>query len=215
MKLYTFYRSSCTWRVRIALAYKSVKFEAVPVHLMRAGGEQFDKGFAGKNPQSQVPLLEVTEPDGTVRRLTQSLAILEYLEETVPEPPLLPKEPGMRAEARRIAEIVNSGTQPFQNLELARVLREVNVDAAPITRRYVEQGLTAIERFAEKTAGAYLVGDNVTFADVCVIPQLLGARRFGVDVESYPTIARVEKTCVQHPAFIAAAPQAQPDYEPS
>ncbi len=213
MKLYTFYRSSCTWRVRIALAYKGMKYEAVPVHLLRAGGAQFEQDFARKNPQSQVPLLEVTEPDGTVRRLTQSLAILEYLEETQPEPPLLPQEPGLCAEARRIAEIVNSGIQPFQNLPLGRALREVEVDATPITRGYIEQGLAVVESFAAHTSGAYLVGDSVTFADLCVIPQLLGARRVGVNVDAYPTIARVEKTCAQHPAFIAAAPQAQPDYE--
>ncbi len=214
MKLYTYWRSSCTWRVRIALAYKSVEFEAVPVHLTRSGGEQFAKSYADKNPQSQVPLLEVKEPDGTVRQLTQSLAILEYLEETVPEPPLLPKEPGLRAEARRMAEIVNSGIQPFQNLALGRALREVNVDVAPITRSYVETGLGVIESYAERTSGTYLVGDTVTFADVCVIPQLLGARRVGINIEKYPNIARVEETCAQHPAFIAAAPQSQPDYEP-
>ncbi len=214
MKLYTFWRSSCTWRVRIALAYKSIEFEAIPVHLTRSGGEQFAKNYAEKNPQSQVPLLEVKEPDGTVRQLTQSLAILEYLEETVPEPPLLPKEPGLRAEARRIAEIVNSGIQPFQNLALGRALREVNVDVAPITRSYVEAGLNVIESYAERTSGTYLVGDTVTFADVCVIPQLLGARRVGINIDKYPNIARVEQTCAQHPAFIAAAPQSQPDYEP-
>lgn len=212
MKLYTYFRSSCAWRVRIALAYKELAFEPVFVHLSRSGGEQFTPDYAKKNPQSQVPLLEVGEGEGALR-LTQSLAILEYLEETHPTPALLPREPAERAEARRIAEIVNSGVQPFQNLALSRALSQHGVDAAPITRGYIEQGLNAIERFAERTAGAYLVGDQVTFADVCVIPQLFGARRFGLNVESYPTIARVERTCADHPAFRAAAPQAQADYE--
>jgi maleylpyruvate isomerase len=213
MKLYTFYRSSCAWRVRIALAFKNIPFEPVYVHLLRGGGEQLSDGFAALNPLAQVPVLEVPSADGSVTRLTQSLAILEYLEETHPTPSLLPKEPLLRAEARRMAEVVNSGMQPFQNLALGRALKQVNVDPAPITKAYLEQGLAALEGFAQATAGRYLVGDAPSFADVCLVPQLLGVRRVGIDVSRYPTLARVEALCREQPAFQAAAPEAQADYE--
>ncbi len=213
MKLYTFYRSSCAWRVRIALAFKNIPFEPVYVHLLRGGGEQLSGGFAALNPLAQVPVLEVTSADGSVKRLTQSLAILEYLEETHPTPSLLPKEPLLRAEARRMAEVVNSGMQPFQNLALGRALKRVNVDSAPITKVYLEQGLAALEGFAQATAGRYLVGDAPSFADVCLVPQLLGVRRVGIEVSQYPTLARVEALCREHPAFRAAAPESQADYE--
>ncbi len=213
MKLYTFYRSSCAWRVRIALAFKNIPFEPVYVHLLRGGGEQLTDGFAALNPLAQVPVLEVTSADGSVKRLTQSLAILEYLEETHPTPALLPKEPLLRAEARRMAEVVNSGMQPFQNLALGRALKQVNVDSVPITRAYLEQGLAALEGYAQATAGRYLVGDAPSCADVCLVPQLLGVRRVGIDVSQYPTLARVEALCREHPAFQAAAPESQADYE--
>src|SRR5262245_9213746 len=118
VKLYTYFRSSCAWRVRIALAMKNIPYDPVYVHLMRGGGEQLAQAFTVLNPLAQVPVLEVTAADGSVKRLTQSLAILEYLEETHPSPSLFPKEPLLRAEARRMAEVVNSGMQPFQNLTL-------------------------------------------------------------------------------------------------
>src|SRR6478736_5162431 len=137
LKLHTFFRSSCAWRVRIALAYKNVAYEPVYVHLLRGGGEQLGEPFGEKNPLRQVPVLEVQDGAGNVRLLSQSLAILEYIEETYPEPPLLPRDAFARAEARRLAEIVNSGIQPFQNLALGRALREVNVDSAPITKAYL------------------------------------------------------------------------------
>lgn len=213
LKLHTYFRSSCAWRVRIALAHKGLAYESVYVHLARGGGEQHGEDFGRTNPLRQVPVLEVDDGAGNVRLLSQSLAILEYLEETHPEPPLLPREPLLRAEARRMAEIVNSGMQPFQNLALSRALGEVGVDSAPITKAYLERGLTALESHAARVAGTHLVGDAPSFADVCLVPQLFHSRRFGIDVGAYPILARVEERCRALAAFRAAAPEAQADYE--
>jgi len=214
VKLSTYWRSSSAWRVRIGLAYKGIEHELVFVHLLREGGEQLRPEFAETNPMAQVPVLEVERPGG-VFRLTQSLAILEYLEELQPDPPLFPKTPELRARARELAEIVNSGIQPFQNLRFTRELTAAGIDWLPITRGYIATGLAALERHAAACAGRFLVGDAVSIADLCVVPQLYTARRFGVPVEAYPTLLRVEKACDELPAFQAAHPTAQPDFDPT
>lgn len=215
MKLYSYWRSSSAWRVRIGLALKGLACEIVPIHLLRTGGEQFRPDFVALNPLAQVPVLEVpgVGPAGGVFRLTQSMAILEYLEETHPTPPLLPRDPQLRARARQLAEVVNSGTQPMQNLRLQNALRGAGLDPRPLVKEFNELGLAALEGLSGATAGRYLVGDEVTLADVLLIPQLYGARRNGVDVEVYPTLRRVERACEGLPAFAAAHPDAQPDRE--
>ena len=162
----------------------------------------------------QVPVLEIDSPNGTFR-LTQSMAILEYLDEIIPEPPLLPKVPERRARARELAEIVNSGIQPLQNLRFLRELKALGVDPFPVTRSYISTGLAAIERHAVESAGTYLVGDDVSIADVYLVPQLYAARRFGADVEAYPTLLRIEKACAALPAFQRAHASAQPDFDPN
>jgi maleylpyruvate isomerase len=214
VKLSTYWRSSSAWRVRIGLALKGIEHELVFVHLLRDGGEQLRPEFAETNPMAQVPVLEVDEPGG-VFRLTQSMAILEYLEEVVPRPPLFPKEPELRARARELSEIVNSGIQPFQNLRFTRELKAAGTDWLPITRGYITTGLAALERHAAYCAGRFLVGDAVSIADLCLVPQLFAARRFGVDVEPYPMLLRVEKACEVLPAFQVAHPTAQPDFDPN
>jgi maleylpyruvate isomerase len=211
--LYSYFRSSSAWRVRIALALKGVPFELVPVHLARGGGEQHSPSFAARNALEQVPVLEVSDANGDFV-LTQSIAILEYLEERFPEPPLLPKEPELRARVRQMAEIVNSGIQPFQNLGFQKILKAAGADPAPIVNSHITRGLAALEGIAKTTAGRFLVRDGVTFADTVLVPQLSAARRFGVDVEKFPTLLRVEAECVALPAFQAADPNAQPDFEP-
>jgi len=213
MRLSSYWRSSSAWRVRIGLELKGIAHELVLVHLLRGGGEQNQPDFGHKNPMGQVPVLEVDGPNG-VFRLTQSMAILEYLDEVVPEPPLLPANPELRARVRELAEIVNSGIQPLQNLRFLREVKALGADPFPATRAYITTGLAALERHAVESAGRYLVGDSVTLADVYLVPQLYTARRFGVELEPYPTLLRVETACEALPAFQRAHANAQPDFDP-
>lgn len=210
MKLYGYWRSSCSWRVRIALGLKGVQWEYVPVHLLE--GEQHASEHSSKNPMGQVPVLEV-ERDGKLHMLGQSLAIIEYLEETHPEPALLPRDPIARARTRQLAEIVNSGIQPMQNLGVLEHLAVVapSADKKAWAAHFVGRGLAALETLARRTAGRYLVGDDVTLADVCLVPQLYGARRFGVALESFPTLTAVEARLGELEAFDKAHADRQPD----
>ena len=211
MKLYSYWRSSSAYRVRIALELKGLRYEIVPVHLVRDGGEQHGPGFAAQNPMQQVPVLEV-EDGGTSLRLTQSIAIVEYLDERFPQPPLLPAAPQSRARARELAEIVNAGIQPFQNLStLARLTP--SLDGRAFARDFNERGLGALETLAATTAGKFLVGDDISVADVFLVPQLYAARRFGVKLDPFTTLLRVEAALLPLPAFEAAHPDRQPDAE--
>jgi maleylpyruvate isomerase len=212
VKLFGYWRSSSAYRVRIALNLKALRYENVPVHLLRGGGEQHAAGFSALNPLEQVPVLEVDEGDGPFR-LSQSVAIIEYLEERFPDPPLLPRDARTRARVRQLVEVVNSGIQPFQNLStLARVAPAI--DGRAFAREFNERGLSALEALAPGSAGAYLVGDEVSIADVFLVPQLYAARRFAVELEPYPTLLRVEAALGALPAFQAAHPDRQPDAEP-
>lgn len=211
MKLYNYWRSSASWRVRIALAHKGIHYEYVPVDLLQGGGAQHTDGYRALNPLMQVPTL-VWQEGAETRRLTQSLAILEYLEETHPDPPLLPREPYLRARARQLAEMVNSGIQPLQNLEARRYVREeLHGDVSAWTRHFILRGMTALEEEARRSAGDFLVGDTVSFADVCLVPQMFATRRFAGGVEAFPTLARIEARCLALPAFQQALPERQPD----
>jgi maleylpyruvate isomerase len=210
MRLHNYWRSSASWRVRIALAYKNLSYDYVPVHLVRGGGEQYAAEYVRDfNPMSQVPVLELE--DG--RRIAQSMAILEYLEERFPEPALLPGEPWARARARQMAELVNAGIQPFQNMPAVTgyVKDRLRGDVTEWLHHFLGRGLLALERTARETAGTFLVGGEPSFADVCLVPQLYSARRFDVPLEAFPTLLRVEAACVALPAFAAAHPDRQPD----
>jgi maleylpyruvate isomerase len=211
VKLYTFWRSNSPWRVRIALAWKAIPHEVVTINL--SAGQQHSDDFRGLNLAEQVPLLELDErgPDGNPRRIAQSMAIIEYLEERYPTPPLLPADPWLRARARQLAEIVNSGTQPFQNLATTKKVEELGADRQRWLDHFISRGLAVLERAAAETAGAFLVGDAVTIADVYLVPQLYAARRFKIDLAPYPTLTRVEATCAALPAFQSAHADAQPD----
>jgi maleylpyruvate isomerase len=206
VRLYAFWRSTASWRVRIALAYKGTPFELAPVRL--TGSEQHADAYRAVNAMAQVPTLVLD--DG--RALSQSLAILEYLEETIPSPALLPRDPWLRARARQLAEIVNSGIQPHQNLGPLQRLRGLGVDDDAWARHFIERGLDGLAVAAEETAGAFLVGDAPTFADVCLVPQLTNARRHGLDVARWPLLSRVERTCDALEAFQVARPERQPDF---
>jgi maleylacetoacetate isomerase len=210
LRLYGYWRSSASYRVRIALEWKGLDFEYVPVHLVRSGGEQYSAEYRALNPQSRVPALET--PDGV---LTQSMAIMEWLEEVYPEPALLPRKPGERARVRALAQIMVADVQPLQNTSVTRFLQgTLNVDDAALKiwlREWVARGLRTFEEMLAPGGGDFCVGDAPTLADVCLVPQCHSARRFGVDPTVYPRIAHIERACAQLPAFQSAAPDRQPD----
>jgi len=218
MKLYDYWRSSSAWRVRIGLQLKGVAYERQHVNLIApgaTGGEQHAPAYTSLNPLAQVPLLELEASeagDSPIRHIAQSMAILAFLDERFPQPPLLPADPVLRARARQLAEMVNAGIQPLQNLSTTEhVKHQLSGDAGAWCRHFVPRGLAALEAVAAETAGAFLIGDTVTLADVYLVPQLYAARRFSVDLSVFPTLSRVEAACAALPAFIAAHPDQQPE----
>ncbi len=209
MKLFTFYRSSAAYRVRIALNLKNIAYESVPVDL-RAGAQR-DAHYLARNPQGLVPSLE----DGGTT-LNQSLAILEYLDEKHPEPPLLPGSALDRARVRALALAVACDLHPLNNQRVLNYLRTtLGQDESVIDawyRHWIAAGLGALEQMAQHTSdGRYLYGGRITLADVCLIPQMFNARRFNCDLAPYSTLRSVAAFLETHPAFAAAAPAAQPD----
>jgi len=214
MKLYTFFRSSASYRVRIALNLKGLDYEQVPIHLRRGGGEQFSPDYKAKNPQALVPALE----DGG-RPLTQSLAIIEYLEERYPEPALLPKDPADRATVRAMALAIACEVHPIQNLRVLNYLRSELKQPDAETNRWAEHwiglGLAALEQMilAAPKRGKFCFGAAPTLADLCLVPQLANAKRFGCDLSAYPTLVRIDAHCATLPAFSKAAPENQLDAE--
>lgn len=207
MKLYGYWRSSASWRVRIGLNLKGIEVEHIPVHLVRDGGEQKSADHLERNPMGQVPVLELE--DG--RHISQSLAILSYLDETFPEPALLPTDPLERAHVRSMTQVVNSGIQPLQNLYTLRLIDAFGKDSSMWATHHISRGLAALERIAAPLAGTYLMGDQITVADLCLIPQLYNARRFNIPLHKLPVLTRVEEACQAHPAFQSAVPERQPD----
>jgi maleylpyruvate isomerase len=215
MRLHGFWRSTATWRVRIALEHKGIAYDYVPVHLVRGGGEQHREEFRAMNPMRHVPVLELTE-GGTTHHLAESMAILEFLEERAPSPPLLPADPFLRARARQLALLVVSGIQPLQNTKVQQwVKNELHADEVAWAHHWVTLGLDALEVLTRETAGRFSVGDAPSFADVCLVPQLHFARRFAVDVARYPTLEAIEGACSSLPSFVAAHADRQIDAEPA
>ena len=214
MRLFTYWRSSSAYRVRIALALKGVAYEPVFVHLTRAGGEQHQAEFRSKNPLGQIPVLEVPGEQGPVF-LSQSLAIIEYLEERFPTPPLLPKDALVRARVRELSESINSGIQPFQNQTTTSFLTEVapELEKTRWFQKFIAGGLQSLEGRAEKLAGRFLVADEVSIADVLLVPQLYAARRLGLALDAYPSLLRVEAECLKLDGFASAHPDRQADRE--
>lgn len=211
VKLYSYFRSSAAYRVRIALNLKRIPYEYKAVHLLRDGGEQHSVEYTELNPQALVPTLV----DGSTV-LSQSLAIIEYLDEAYPEPqPLLPTSVLARATARELALLVACDVHPLNNLRVLRYLsRNLSIEQEQIDRWYIhwiETGFKAFEQILEKTAGDYCLGDAPTIADCCLIPQIYNAQRFEVDLSPYPNILRVYNTCQSVPAFVQAHPEKQPD----
>ena len=207
--LYSYWRSSSAWRVRIGLHLKGVSFEYRDVDLR--AGVQFEQPHRGRNPLGQVPVLEV-EDGGAVRHLAQSMAILEFLEERFPSPPLLPADPYGRARVRMIAEMVNSGIQPYQNQAPQKWLhaKQPGLEKEWV-QHWLTSGMAALERAVAEGAGRFSHGDSVSLADAYVVPQLYGARRFDIDLSGCPALLAVEAACRELPAFQAAEPDRQPD----
>lgn len=214
LKLHSYFRSSASYRVRIALAWKRLPAEIVPVHLVREGGRQFAPEFQALNPASLVPVLE---EDG--RALSQSLAIIEYLDETHPEPPLLPRDPWERAQVRAAALAIACEIHPLNNLRVLRYLvRELGAseDAKNAWyRHWVEQGLAQLEAqlAARGAPGPYACGAQVTLADVVLVPQIFNAQRFECRLDHVPRLMQAFEACMRLPAFSETQPRLQPDAE--
>ena len=212
LSLYTYWRSSCSYRVRIALNLKGLEFDSVPVHLVRDGGGQHSDDYRRLNPQGLVPTLL---DDG--QAITQSLAIIEYLEELHPEPALLPMDARQRARVRGMAYLVACEMQPMNNLGILQFLkRKMGSEQADIDRWYrhfVDRGFTALEHILSDSPATYCHGDAPGLADICLVPQVYNAERFGCALDSYPNITRINELCLSHKAFANAIPEAQPDAE--
>jgi maleylacetoacetate isomerase/maleylpyruvate isomerase len=214
LKLYTYFRSSAAYRVRIALNLKGLPWEAVPVHLVREGGQQNQPAYRAKSPLGTVPTLETD--DGT---FTQSLAIIEYLEEIHPQPALLPASAESRARVRAIAQTIACDIHPLNNLRvlgyLGREFGATQEQKDTWYRHWVREGLLAVEKLlaGDPRTGAFCHRDTPGLADCCLVPQVFNARRFNCPLDDMPTIRRVVEACEQLPAFRSAAPAAQPDAE--
>lgn len=212
LKLYNYWRSSASYRVRIALALKQVPYEYLPVHLLQDGGAQFSVAYRELNPQSRVPTLLVAG-----KTLTQSMAIMEWLEETYPQPALLPRDALERARVRSLAQILVADVQPLQNVAVTRYLTEVlQLDSAAVKTwlfEWMQRGMAAFETRlqVEPETGHYCHGDTPTLADVCLVAQCYTARRFGLNLAQFSRLLRIETNCLQLAEFRSAAPELQPD----
>jgi maleylpyruvate isomerase len=210
MKLHGYFRSSAAYRVRIALNLKGLSAYHLPHHLRK--GEQRDPAYLAINPQGLVPTLQ----DDAGAIITQSLAIIEWLEETYPEPPLLPKDPLRRAKVRAFALALACDTHPVQNLKVLARLRELGLPEEEVTGWAAwanREGLAACERLIAGEPGPFCFGAAPTMADLCLVPQLGNARRFGVDVDAFPRLLKAEAAAKNIKAFADAAPEKQPDAE--
>jgi maleylacetoacetate isomerase len=219
VKLYSYFRSSAAYRVRIAFNLKGLSYDTVAIHLQREGGLNRKPAFRAINPQMRVPALELDS--GEI--ITQSLAIIEYLDEVHPQPPLLPSEPVARAKVRALAQLVACDIHPLNNVGPLRYLKdELGQDQSKIDAWYqhwVREGFDALEAMIQPDTrgphgpGPYAYGAEVTLADICLVPQVANARRLKVPLESYPKIVAVDTACAKLAAFEQARPENQPDAE--
>jgi maleylacetoacetate isomerase len=200
--LHDYFRSSAAYRVRIALNLKGVEFDRHPVNLIE--GEQKAADYRILNPQSFVPMLEIDD-----LKLTQSLSIIVYLDQTRPDPPLMPRDPADGAHVRAMALAIACDIHPLNNLRVLKFLTKMGIEHEQRDewyRHWVTEGLEALEKMAAARAGAFLFGETPTIADVCLVPQLYNARRFSVPIESYPTLRRADESASALPAFATAHP---------
>ena len=211
MKLYSYFRSSAAYRVRIALNLKGLAYDMLPIHLSRDGGQHRKPEYRALNPHMRVPALALDNGDV----LTQSLAVIEYLDETHPEPSLLPRDPVARARVRAVAQMIACDIHPLNNLVtlqyLKNTLKEEQAEIDTWYRHWVTEGFRAIE--AMIAPGPYAFGTRVTLADCCLVPQVFNARRFSTPLDAFPKIVAVDAACLKLPAFDKARPENQPDAE--
>ena len=210
MKLYGYWRSSAAYRVRIALHLKALEFESIPVHLVKDGGEQHKDNYTHLNPTHLVP----TFVDDDVV-LHQSIAIIEYLDEKFPETAIYPKDIVAKAKVKALALDVACEIHPVNNLRvqqyLAKQLSLQESDKLTWSHHWMKLGFQAIEKQLEVNAGKYCFGDNISMADICLVPQVYNAYRFNLDMNEFPNICRITENCNQHAAFTAALPENQND----
>ena len=214
MKLYTYFRSSAAYRVRIALNLKGLSYQAVPVHLLKNGGEQHQDDYRRINPSGLLPAFQ----DDWIT-LTQSMAIIEYLEEAHPTVPLLPQDAPGRARVRELAQIIGCDIHPINNLRvLSYLVKQLGLSEQAKTewyRHWVIEGFQSLEAHLARDPGAgpFCHGDRPTIADCYLVPQVFNAQRFDIDLKAFPNIARINALCTDLPAFKAAHPARQPDAE--
>ncbi|GAB1579858.1 maleylacetoacetate isomerase [Bordetella petrii] len=214
MQLYSYFRSSAAFRVRIALNLKGLSYEYLGVHLLKDGGQQLAESYRALNPSALVPTL--VDGDAVIG---QSLAIMEYLDETHPQPALLPADPVGRARVRAIAQTIACDTHPLNNLRVLKYLkRDLQVSEEAKNdwyRHWVKLGLESVEAMLahSSSTGRFCHGDTPTLADLCLVPQVYNARRFDCDLSALTTITRIDAACRELPAFDLAAPEKQPDAE--
>ena len=211
IRLYTFFRSSAAYRVRIALNLKRIDYDSISKHFRRNGGEHRQPDFLVLNPQGLIPAID---HDGAV--VTQSLAIIEYLESIAPDPRLIPVDPVSRARVHALAQVIACDIHPINNLRVLNYLREQfgqdDDGIATWVRHWVALGFEGYEGLIRDSSnGKVSIGDSITLADICLVPQVYNANRFGCDLSPYPTIQRINEHLVEHPAFYEAAPEQQPD----
>lgn len=211
MQLYSYFRSSAAFRVRIALNLKGLSYETIPIHLQKEGGLNRKPEFRAINPHMRLPALRLDSGDV----LVQSLAIIDYLDETHPEPPLLPKDPIARAKVRAISQVIACDIHPLNNVGPLRYLKNVlGQDQSKIDAWYhhwVQDGFDAVEAMIE--TGPYACGNEITLADICLVPQVYNARRLKAPLDRYPKIVAVDAACAKLAAFDKARPENQPDAE--
>lgn len=212
--LYNYFRSSASYRVRIALELKGIAYEYRPVHLIHGGGEQYKAEYARLNPSREVPTLVHQG-----RAIAQSLAIIDYLDNVVPEPRLFPPDAYHRALVTQACEIINSGAQPPGNLRVQKQLVEkfgaTEAQKDEWTKYWINYGLETMETFLKPHAGRYSFGNEITAADLCVVPMMFTAERFKVSTEASPALRKIAENCAKLEAFKKAAPSAQPDFPKS
>ncbi|XP_021946450.1 maleylacetoacetate isomerase [Folsomia candida] len=202
--LYNYFRSSSSWRVRIVLAHKGIDYEYKAINLLKK--EQLTEEYRKICPMQQVPALEV---DGKI--ITQSMAIMDFLEDLYPEIPMIPKDRFGKAKVKEISDIINSGIQPLQNLSVILKFSSVPDERTEWARFWIAKGLDALEIILSETKGKYCVGDQITIADACLYPQIAAAERFKVEMEKYPIVNEIYQNLGELPAFKAAHAFVQPD----
>lgn len=210
LKLYGYWRSSADYRLRIALNIKKVEYERVIINIAPTVNAQTEAGFKALNPQMRVPVLETNKG-----ALTQSMAILEWLEETYPQNPILPAEPFLRAQCRAFADTIACDVHPLNNLSVLKALRnDLDADEEQVKNWYADwilRGFAALEVSAKARQSTFLYGETPGLAEICLIPQIYNARRYGVDLSDFPSLVEIDEACYTRKAFELAHPKAQPD----